>query len=407
MQGLTIAAAGIGFQACKKNQYQEGSPKLFNTNVTNCEAPVEQEFPSITDLPKATTISPAPIPDWKKQLKSPDLESLPWLERVEIITREEDKEHVTEVFLLGVSHNSNKSAENVKVLLETVDPEVAFIELCCERAVVLHLTADQAKQIPFKLFPTIKYAYDQGLGAKHMLCLIAITYAQVWVARHGSGAGGEFRIAYDFVKSTPPDQRRILVLGDRPYSVTLGRMIDLDNHLSGSTTTLDLEELYDNTLPCTIELKELEAWGNAQLKKAWKEQDSWAGFIMHGIVDNHDLLASCGLTDDCCDMQFPAGTEMRVLVQERDIYMVCKLLQIRQTEKFRRVVVIVGGAHLRGMAHLLNAKKIGATREPEEVLSKLIASEKYPEGDPYLQDLVKTFVFYDNEACASKVDRVR
>ena len=56
--------------------------------------------------------------------------------------------------------------------------------------------------------------------------------------------------------------------------------------------------------------------------------------------------------------------------------MVSKLLQFCRIHKPKRVVVIIGAAHLPGMRHLLNAGVIGSTRKPEDVIEQLISSTK-------------------------------
>lgn len=405
--GMTCAAAGMGYAVLQREKTnQEVSIRCFiNTSVTNCDAPAEQQLAPVNAKPTLATV---PVPDWKKQLLSPELEVLPWLERVEVTTRTKQKEtagifpwtkvkehvteHVTEVYLLGVVHGSNKSAEDVKRLLETVDPDVTFIELCLERNFMLHLTPDMTKGIPFNFFPVIMGAYDQGLGVKHTLYYTFVAYVQHFIARHGSGVAGEFRTAYDFVKSTPKDRFRLLVLCDRPHSLSIGRLNDLNKPLNVSMGVLVLEELYGNMPPREIGNTQI-ARGDAQWKKAWTERNSFADFIMRGVFENHDLLASCVSEEE---FQFPEGTENRVMFQERDIFMCCTLIQMCQLTKPKRVVVIVGGSHVRGMTHLLNADVIGSEFDPEQVLSQLVASEKYPEGDKRLE-MVSHFAVYNNQ----------
>lgn len=74
--------------------------------------------------------------------------------------------------------------------------------------------------------------------------------------------------------------------------------------------------------------------------------------------------------------------------------MVCKLVQFCRETKPKRIVVIVGAGHLRGMTHLLDAGIIVKSREPEEVLAGLITSESYPEGHPSLAMLPHTVPCY-------------
>jgi pheromone shutdown protein TraB len=60
-----------------------------------------------------------------------------------------------------------------------------------------------------------------------------------------------------------------------------------------------------------------------------------------------DLIA---LEESHREVHYPKGNEGRTKIQERDVYIVCRLLQLCQMIiKPKRVVVIIGAAHLQGM----------------------------------------------------------
>jgi hypothetical protein len=115
------------------------------------------------------------IPEWKKQLSVPELCSHPFLECEDIITKDSSffgrifgGDHVSEITLLGCIHGSDAYSPRQKVsnscLLESVDPDIVFVELCLERAGVIELPAVIANE-PFDLIGSINLAREQGFKA--------------------------------------------------------------------------------------------------------------------------------------------------------------------------------------------------------------------------------------------------
>ena len=127
---------------------------LFTTSKTSCEAASLDLKESVNtgDVQETTTLSSIPlygIPDWKKQLSVPELRSHPFLEREEVTIKNSSLfgrlfggDHVSEITLIGCHHGSKYSAESVKQVLESVDPDIVFVELCPERAHFMELPAD-------------------------------------------------------------------------------------------------------------------------------------------------------------------------------------------------------------------------------------------------------------------------
>jgi pheromone shutdown protein TraB len=153
----------------------------------------------------------------------------------------------------------------------------------------------------------------------------------------------------------------------------------------------DLGDLYGSTPPVPINnWEELKAQCDAVINNAWDERESLSDYILRAYYENEAYHAFLCLQDY---VQFPAGTYNRIVVQERDIYMVCKLIQLCQMYQIDRVVFVVGAAHLRGMAHLLRAGVIGSTIKPEEVLPHLLACEKQPIDDPKVQAEVSNYAW--------------
>lgn len=248
-------------------------------------------FHEMTRTKKLIRTKPPPTPEWKKQLPPP-LNTHPWLERNEIHAKSttEGAEHVTEVFLLGVAHGSKKSAESVQALLNAVKPDTIFIELCVERL----FGVLRSKDVSFPLLKSIKFACGQGLGVKDTLVLICHAYLQQLVTSHGSGRG-EFRAALEYAKSQRDNQSLLVLLGDRPISITMGRLADRNKAPSGVDKRFRrlLKKLYGDQFPLPPDnIEEMETQGAAKFITAWKQRKSLLDFFVQGVVENEDLLSS-------------------------------------------------------------------------------------------------------------------
>jgi pheromone shutdown protein TraB len=92
---------------------------------------------------------------------------------------------------------------------------------------------------------------------------------------------------------------------------------------------------------------------------------------MDYLVENQNLWLLLN-EDKISTLFYRQGTRSQIYNQERDVWMVCKLRQFCERFKPKRVVVIVGAAHVFGMKHLLDAGVIGSTRRPEDVLKDLL-----------------------------------
>ena len=74
-------------------------------------------------------------------------------------------------------------------------------------------------------------------------------------------------------------------------------------------------------------------------------------------------------------VQFPeSDVYKRVVVQERDIYMACNIIQYCRIVKPKKIVVVVGHSHLKGVEHLLKANVIGSTEAfaPGKIMKSLL-----------------------------------
>jgi len=357
---LVVGVAASLVESQWGNKEKEGTPyRLYSTTTTKCDAatPVIQHDPSTQG---------AALPTSEKTELPPLLKNRTWFQKETITTKTkaEEGEHETDIYLVGTHHFDNASAVAATELLVHVKPDVVFVELCQERTRVL-----TNKQQP-RLIPIDPLNNEQSLESLYTkLC---------------KENAGEFIAAHDYVESLPEDDRPILILGDRPMSVTGIRFDDGEKSLS--TRSWTNEDLYGSDPPLCIDPDEnADARAIAQVYQAWKTQDSFNDFLVHAFVENADITAR--LWPQPTDIHFPEGTVNHVLVQERDIFMVCKLIQTCRVLKPRHIVAIVGANHLNGMVHLIKAGNIGITIEPEDVLPDLLATEKHPRDDPHTMDL--------------------
>lgn len=332
-------------------------------------------FPGTTEPPRRLT---------SKQQLPPPLDTHPWLERYEIVTKkaEDSSENTTEVYLLGVAHTSVKSAKNVQVLLERVNPDVVFVEICAERAGMLTCKKEDLR---FSLINCIKYAYNLGLSIRHSLSLICQSYFLHLTQRNRLGSGGEMRTAFDYVTSQREISRPKFVLGDRPFSVTQVRANDLEKEpcADKSSETL-VKELCGEPCPVPADSNG-EMWdrAGAQIVTAWKQRTSLLDFFFQGFIENEDLMQSVNV------LRPPSleNTKDRICVPERDVYMVCKLVQTCQEATPKRIVAVVGAGHVQGMAHLLNSKVIGTEKAPTDILAQLLSTKTFVYDQRSLKNL--------------------
>ncbi|GMT24469.1 hypothetical protein PFISCL1PPCAC_15766, partial [Pristionchus fissidentatus] len=128
-----------------------------------------------------------------------------------------------EVYLVGTAHFSKNSQDDVKKVIERIQPDVVMVELCPSRISVLSLDEEtlfrEAKELSTaKMVQLMK----QG-GPMHGVMYTLLISMSAHVTRQlGMAPGGEFRMAYKTAQQVPLCQ---LVLGDRPIEVTIGRAL--------------------------------------------------------------------------------------------------------------------------------------------------------------------------------------
>ena len=389
-------------------------------------------------LPKNTTLSTSQynssnssnIPLWKLQLPFPLNNKTNTLRRIVIPADDHRQSYYpdsgceVEVFLLGTAHVSKDSSRDVRLLLESVEPDAIFLELCHQRLNLLQSSENEDDHV--------QQQQQQEEEEKHSTNELTITgrFLNKWrgILRRGKTKinsdnkhvntrslssiasslltnmqgdfadsldvelGGEFVAAYQYWKSVVPrcfnrfrrDARKShvrMILGDRPVSLTLTRGWD-----------------------------SLQLWGKAKLLVALlisslrkpnpAELREWMDKILNG---DSDLMS-----ESVAELANHFPTLAEVVLKERDAYMACKLQQTcwklllqdsvleRKSQRRYRLVAIVGAGHVEGIVKWLteggslkSLTTIPATKDsictsmtddtpqhspelPAEILSKLV-----------------------------------
>lgn len=335
------------------------------------------------------------IPEWKKQLPPPLChKSNKTLKRIRVPYQNQ----VAEIYLLGTAHVSNDSSRDVKLLLDYLQPNVIFVELCDQRTALMEdppqvlqnlSGSNKENKVPF--FQKIQELQKSTNNSKLqcMATLLLTSTQEEYADSLGVELGGEFRVAYQYWRSfsttatknsnnqnnkqsqqqQPQQQRPHLILGDRPLAITLARCWESLSFFGKIKVLIGLLlSSFHKPSP-----EELRAW------------------IQKIMEDETDLLSS---SMEELRRHFP--TLERVIIQERDAYMACKLYQLcrgmlvsaaRQQQQApepassNRIVIaaLVGAGHVPGISAWLTTKN--HPEGPEAILDKLIATKKYANAD--------------------------
>jgi pheromone shutdown protein TraB len=303
------------------------------------------------------------IPEWKQRLPAPLNNKTKTLQRILV----PGPRGVVEVYLLGTAHVSIDSSRDVRLLLETIQPDVIFLELCDQRIPMMmkekpdnttNIVEEEVKG-PFWKRRRQPRKEKPEKGPKSMYAMasnLLTSMQQDYAGSLGVELGGEFRVAYEYWDIHRQTTPLHMILGDRPLYLTLTRAWE-----------------------------SLGIWGKTKLvfglllsslqKPNPEELKAWMQSILSD--DNGDLL-----TESIAELaqHFPSLEE--VIIQERDAYMACKLYQTcrqllttsNNQQQRHRLVAIVGAGHVEGMCRWLTTGN--HTEGPEDILSRLIQIRK-------------------------------
>jgi pheromone shutdown protein TraB len=136
------------------------------------------------------------------------------LDNVAVLTKK--KSH-NRIYLLGTSHVSKRSCENVRELVQLVKPKTVMLELCDRREAILkdRPEGEEVKEISF---------YDEILSmVKGNSNLFAIFFSRLQreIGKNlDAPLGGEFKAGNEAAKLCNAE----VILGDRPADITIQRV---------------------------------------------------------------------------------------------------------------------------------------------------------------------------------------
>merc|ERR1719445_1318923 len=127
------------------------------------------------------------------------------------------------VYLVGTAHFSKESCEDVRSVIQAVQPDIVVIELCKARTNLLQLDEEtileEAQNL--NLDKSLEIIRSQGT-VQGVMYLLLLSMSAHLTKELGMAPGGEFRTAYQEANKVAGC---ILQLGDRPINITLKRAI--------------------------------------------------------------------------------------------------------------------------------------------------------------------------------------
>ncbi|MEM9182581.1 MAG: TraB/GumN family protein [Pseudomonadota bacterium] len=230
-----------------------------------------------------------------------------------------------EYTLLGTAHVSKRSVEAVKALAQQQVFDAIAVELCQSRYDALTKPDSWQKTDLFKIIRQGKaglVAANLALGA----------YQRRLADQFGIEPGAEMKQALE--EATTLGLPHLLV--DRDIGITLKRVM-------GAVGFFDKLGIFGGLITSLVTREEISEQDIERLKEGDMLENTFAEF-----AENSEPL-------------------YRALIEERDHYMAAALRQQSAEKGVRKVLVVIGAGHLKGLAGALER----ADAEPAEVLSRL------------------------------------
>ncbi|MEM1091797.1 MAG: TraB/GumN family protein [Pseudomonadota bacterium] len=230
-----------------------------------------------------------------------------------------------EYTLLGTAHVSKRSVEAVKALAQQQVFDAIAVELCQSRYDALTKPDSWQKTDLFKIIRQGKaglVAANLALGA----------YQRRLADQFGIEPGAEMKQALE--EATTLELPHLLV--DRDIGITLKRVM-------GAVGFFDKLGIFGGLITSLVTREEISEQDIERLKEGDMLENTFAEF-----AENSEPL-------------------YRALIEERDHYMAAALRQQSAEKGVRKVLVVIGAGHLKGLAGALER----ADAEPAEVLSRL------------------------------------
>jgi pheromone shutdown protein TraB len=247
------------------------------------------------------------------------------------------------VYLLGTSHISRSSCHDVQELMSHVKPDGLFLELCWKRIPILlppttNLSPTESKGMSLKEMAKQAQVQNPGMSYSNALSSAMLTKIQSnYATKLNITVGSEFRQAHELAVSSESKNCRV-ILGDRPVQITLTRCWE--------------------SLSLWGKIKLVLGLIYSQIKQpSEKEMVEWIESVLSSS-DNDVLTKSIQQLKD----SFP--TIARVVIEERDLFMFCKLVQMIRyysstddESRMQTIVAVVGAGHCAGICRLVEEMK--------------------------------------------------
>ena len=263
------------------------------------------------------------------------------------------------VLLVGTSHASSASAEEVRRTIEVARPENVVVELCRSRSSVMYRTDDSTTSStsstsstgsnasigatpstsrasnPLLLsggedfFTTFKRTLELGGQSAFLLRLILGKVSNRLASDMNVETAGEFIAARLAAELTGAQ----LVLGDRPIEVTLRR-----------------------------------AWERLSVRQKIEFVSMmWSAYTSEQSEQSRDLLEALRKDDDAVNSMLVALSERfpelaDAFIHERDLYLAWSLKRSKAVNGCQTVVGVVGKGHMRGVCYALTNDASGGLR---------------------------------------------
>ena len=297
---------------------------------------VQNEFPELVDLVEAGTLVA--------------------IERSELyVERRTDGYREPElVLLVGTSHASSSSADEVTRAINVVRPDNVVVELCRSRSSVMYIsdasTSSRESPDPMSLsgkggedfFSTFMRTIELGGQSAFLLRLLLGKVSQRLADGMDVRTAGEFIAARVAAEATGAQ----LVLGDRPIEVTLRR-----------------------------------AWERLSFRQKLEFVNMlWRAYVSEQSPQSLELLEALRKDDDAVNSMLVALSERfpelaESFVHERDLYLAWSLKRSKAVNGCKTVIGVVGKGHMRGVCYALTNDASGGLRFRDLAGSRPSASE--------------------------------
>ena len=242
------------------------------------------------------------------------------------------------------------------------------------------IQADYAKKLNVTIGGEFREAFNSAMSQQ----------SRYWESQ-SMGMHNQFRhwmsssiVRHDSVSISHPrgDRQCAIILGDRPVSITLVRAWESLRLLGKLKLMIAL------------------VWSSIR-QPSEKEIRMWIESILNDRSGKNDLLTKAM---EELGKSFP--TLKRVIIEERDEFMVAKLIQTAEAMSLNNnhrgdkvIVAVVGAGHCPGMLEKLVDRyaldRVDEHSRPDRILPKLIKTKKMIATDDDLTSLVTDIVMFD------------